>query len=57
MPAHRLEYRQPSNRKSPSALNVIRNLAIEAFPEWKDRFEAMTEERVAEIAKEARRDE
>lgn len=57
VPAHRLEYRQPSNRKSPSALNVIRNLAIEAFPEWKDRFEAMTEERVAEIAKEARRDE
>ncbi|QCI14051.1 ParA family protein [Pseudomonas putida] len=57
VPAHRLEYRQPSNRKSPSALSVIRNLAIEAFPEWKDRFEAMTEERVAEIAKEARRDE
>ena len=57
VPAHRLEYRQPSNRKSPSALNVIRSLAIEAFPEWKDRFEAMTEERVAGIAKEARRDE
>ncbi|MGJ3439053.1 ParA family protein [Pseudomonas sp. Je.1.5.c] len=57
IPAHRLEYRQPSNRKSPSALSIIRSLAIETFPEWTDRFEAMTEERVAEIVKEARRDE
>lgn len=55
VPAHRLEYRQPSNRKAPSALSIIRNLAIEVFPEWKDRFEEMTEEHVAKIAKEARR--
>lgn len=55
-PAHRLEYRQPSNRKAPAALSIIRSLAIEVFPEWTDRFEAMTEERVAGIVKEARRD-
>lgn len=53
-PAHRLEYRQPSNRQSPSALSIIRRLAIEVFPEWRDRFEAMTEEKVAKIVREAR---
>jgi chromosome partitioning related protein ParA len=54
MPAHRLEYRKPSNRVAPSALTTIRNLAIELFPEWRDRFEAMTEERVAKLVKEGR---
>ena len=43
VPAHRLEYRQPSNRKSPAALAIVRQLAIELFPEWCDRFEALTE--------------
>jgi len=43
VPAHRLEYRQPSNRKSPAALAIVRQLAMELFPEWRDRFEAMTE--------------
>lgn len=43
VPAHRLEYRQPSNRKSPAALAIVRQLAIELFPEWGDRFEALTE--------------
>lgn len=51
VPAHRLEYRQPSNRKSPSALSVIRDLAIELFPEWAPRFEALTEETVKALAK------
>ncbi|CAD0264690.1 MULTISPECIES: ParA family protein [Pseudomonas] len=54
VPAHRLEYRQPSNRKSPAALVVIRQLAIELFPEWRDRFEAMTEEKVAKLLREDR---
>jgi chromosome partitioning related protein ParA len=54
VPAHRLEYRQPSNRKSPAALVVIRQLAIEIFPEWRERFEAMTEEKVAKLVKEDR---
>ena len=43
VPAHRLEYRQPSNRKSPAALAIVRQLAVELFPEWRDRFEALTE--------------
>lgn len=43
VPAHRLEYRQPSNRKSPAALTIVRQLAIELFPEWRERFEALTE--------------
>lgn len=54
IPAHRLEYRQPSNRQSPSALSIIRRLAIEVFPEWRHRFESVTEETVAQIVKEAR---
>lgn len=50
-PAHRLEYRQPSNRRSPSALSIIRRLAIELFPEWCDRFEAVTEESMATLVR------
>jgi chromosome partitioning related protein ParA len=51
IPAHRLEYRQPSNRKAPSALKVIRDLAIELFPQWQGQFSALTEEAVEAIAK------
>lgn len=51
MPAHRLEYRQPSNRKSPCALTIIRQLALELFPEWHERFEAMTEGFVKALVK------
>ncbi|MFC6301780.1 AAA family ATPase [Pseudomonas sp. CCM 7893] len=54
VPAHRLEYRQPSNRKSPAALAIIRQLAIELFPEWRDRFEGLTESVVASLVKEGR---
>ncbi|MFB8831270.1 ParA family protein [Azotobacter sp. CWF10] len=54
IPAHRLEYRQPANRRSPSALHIIRNLAIETFPQWRDRFEAVTEEAVTKLVKEDR---
>lgn len=53
-PAHRLEYRQPSNRKSPSALAIVRQLAIEVFPEWQDRFESMTESAVKNLVKKVR---
>ncbi|MFS2159720.1 ParA family protein [Pseudomonas sp. Pseusp122] len=51
IPAHRLEYRQPSNRKAPCALKVIRELAIELFPEWQSAFSSLTEEAVEAIAK------
>ncbi|MBI6854654.1 ParA family protein [Pseudomonas cichorii] len=48
--AHRLEYRQPSNRVAPSALEIVRSLAIELFPEWKEHFDVLTEEAVAKIS-------
>ena len=51
MPAHRLEYRQPSNRKAPCALAIIRQLALELFPEWHEQFEAMTEGFVKALVK------
>ncbi|ELQ15314.1 cobyrinic acid a,c-diamide synthase [Pseudomonas syringae] len=51
MSAHRIEYKQPSNRRAPSALKVIRDLAIEIFPQWTDRFEAMTESAVEALVK------
>ncbi|AZC83934.1 MULTISPECIES: ParA family protein [Pseudomonas] len=54
IPAHRLQYKKPADQVAPSALTVIRNLAIEVFPEWRERFEAMTEERVAQLVKEGR---
>ena len=44
IPAHRLEYRQPLNRRSPSAFNVIKALAVELFPEWKAQFELLSEQ-------------
>lgn len=54
MPAHRLEYKKPADQVAPSALTTIRNLAIEVFPEWRDCFEAMTEEAVAKLVKGSR---
>jgi chromosome partitioning related protein ParA len=54
IPAHRLEYRQPSNRKSPAALNIVRQLAIELFPQWRERFEGLTESTVESLVKGAR---
>ena len=37
--------------KSATALEIIRNLAIEVFPEWTDRFLALTPEAVAALVK------
>ncbi|MFJ5299253.1 ParA family protein [Pseudomonas sp. NPDC088368] len=51
LPAHHLEYRKPSNREAPSALNVIRDLAIELFPQWAERFDMLTEETVKALVK------
>jgi chromosome partitioning related protein ParA len=53
-PAHRLEYRAPADRKAPAALTVFRKLAIELFPHWRERFEALTDDVVAQIVKEGR---
>lgn len=42
LPAHRIERRRPKGRQAPSALEIIRELAIELCPQWSDRFTAIT---------------
>ncbi|RTB44081.1 ParA family protein [Pseudomonas aeruginosa] len=42
LPAHRVEARRPSGRRAPAALEIIRNLAIELCPQWKDSFARVT---------------
>lgn len=51
VPTHRLEYRAPADRKSPAALDILRDLAIELFPEWRDRYEALTADVVERLVK------
>jgi chromosome partitioning related protein ParA len=38
LPVHRLEYRRPSGRQAPAALDTMRALACELYPQWRDRF-------------------
>ena len=38
LPVHRVEYRQPPGRVAPAALDTIRGLAGELFPQWQHRF-------------------
>lgn len=38
VPVHRLEYRRPTGRVAPSALEIMRNLAIELCPQWLEQF-------------------
>ena len=38
LPVHRMEYRQPTGRVAPAALETIRALAGELFPAWRERF-------------------
>ncbi|WP_339436271.1 ParA family protein [Pseudomonas sp. EL_65y_Pfl1_R32] len=47
IPAHRLEYRLPTHRRSPTAFKVIKELSMELFPEWRSKFEALSEERLS----------
>ncbi|HHG5367051.1 TPA: ParA family protein [Pseudomonas aeruginosa] len=42
LPAHRVEHRRPSGRQSLSALEVVRNLASELYPQWKEKFAQVT---------------
>ncbi len=37
-PVHRIEYRQPTGRVAPAALETMRSLAIELFPLWQERL-------------------
>ena len=38
LPVHRVEYRQPPGRVAPAALDTMRGLAGELFPQWQNRF-------------------
>ncbi|MEL7822539.1 ParA family protein, partial [Pseudomonas aeruginosa] len=38
LPVHRVEYRQPPGRVAPAALDTMRGLADELFPQWRHRF-------------------
>lgn len=38
LPVHRVEYRRPAGRSAPAALDTVRALASELFPQWRDRF-------------------
>ncbi|GAJ29357.1 ParA family protein [Acidomonas methanolica] len=42
LPAHRVEYRRPSGRLAPSALEVMREVATELCPQWQERFALVT---------------
>ncbi|HOP91490.1 MAG TPA: ParA family protein, partial [Ottowia sp.] len=38
LPVHRVEHRQPPGRVAPAALDTMRALASELFPQWQDRL-------------------
>ncbi|MGU0693697.1 ParA family protein [Pseudomonas aeruginosa] len=42
LPVHRVEYRQPLGRVAPAALDTMRHLAAELFPNWRERLAEVT---------------
>lgn len=38
LPVHRVEHRRPTGRSTPAALETVRSLACELFPQWHARF-------------------
>ncbi|TVT53548.1 MAG: ParA family protein [Azoarcus sp. PHD] len=40
LPVHRVEWRRPVTRVAPAAVDTIRALACELFPQWLDQFHA-----------------
>lgn len=42
LPAHRVEYRRPSGRLAPAALEIVRGLAVELCPQWHAQFALVT---------------
>jgi len=42
LPVHRVEFRQPAGRVAPTALQTMRALASELFPQWRERFAVVT---------------
>jgi len=41
-PVHRIERLKPHGRIAPSALETMRKLAIELFPQWREKFDLVT---------------
>ncbi|MEX5685324.1 ParA family protein [Pseudomonas silesiensis] len=41
-PVHRIEYRRPSGRQAPAALETMRALASELYPQWQEQFAGVT---------------
>lgn len=41
-PVHRLEYRRPSGRQAPAALETMRALASELCPQWREQLVSVT---------------
>lgn len=50
-PPHRLEYKQPANRKAPCALHIMKGVVSELFPQFADRIAGLTEDKVETIVK------
>lgn len=42
LPVHCVEYRRPTGRLAPAALETQRALACELFPQWRERFEQVS---------------
>lgn len=42
LPAHRVEYRRPTGRLAPSALEIMRDLASELCPQWREQLVHVT---------------
>ncbi|MGR4868242.1 ParA family protein [Variovorax sp. LARHSF232] len=42
LPVHRVEYRRPAGRSTPAALETMRALACELFPQWRAQFARVT---------------
>lgn len=41
-PVHRVEYRRPTGRQAPAALETMRALASELCPQWQEQFDRVT---------------
>lgn len=50
LPVHRVEGRRPSGRSAPAALESIRMLASELFPQWRDLFDQVGTKAAKETA-------
>jgi len=49
MPVHRIEYRKPTGRQTPAALETMRTLACEIFPQWSQKLQMVTGKEVFHV--------